>query len=170
MYKFGKSSTERLREVHELLQLVAKASIQQSTFDFGIPSTGGLRTAEQQKKLFDRGVSQRDGVKKKSYHQYGMALDLIPYINGGYTWSNREAFLVLAKTVFEAWDSIEDTQGLHLHWGGFWRAKDLNNNSSLDLEDKLGWDLGHFELRTRAQKNTMPIRIIQNNALQNQAI
>ncbi len=157
MYKFGKSSKERLSEVHELLQELAEKCIQKSPYDFGITSTGGLRTAEQQRVLFDTGTTHCDGVKIKSYHQSGKALDLIPYIGGSYTWENKEAFLGIAKTAFEVWDAMENKQGLHLHWGGYWRAKDSNTNMLLDINDKLGWDLPHFELRSNPQNNTLNI-------------
>lgn len=166
MYKFGKSSQKQLSEVHNLLQVLANSCIKQSDFDFGILPNGGLRTAKQQKELFAKGVTKCDGIKKKSYHQYGMAVDLVPYIDGNYTWASREAFLSIAKTAFQVWAALEDTQGLHLHWGGFWKAKDRNRNHVLDLEDRLGWDLAHFELRSKPQKNTMPIDIYANKMLQ----
>ncbi|MCT4602997.1 MAG: M15 family metallopeptidase [Marinifilum sp.] len=157
MYKFGKQSKVRLAKVHHLLQELAYATIKKSEYDFGIPNTGGLRTAEMQKELYDKGYSKLDGYKKKSYHQTGLALDMVPYIEGKYTWQNKTAFLHIARTAFEVWNQLENHQGLFLHWGGFWRAKDLNDNNLLDLDDKLGWDLPHFELRNKAQANAMDI-------------
>ncbi|MGQ1911241.1 hypothetical protein ACT3CE_15825 [Marinifilum sp. RC60d5] len=157
MYKFGKQSKARLLEVHILLQKLAHATLEQSKYDFGIPSTGGLRTAEMQNELYKKGFSKLDGYQKKSYHQTGLALDLVPYINGKYTWQNKEAFLHIAHTAFHVWSEITSSKDIYLHWGGFWRAKDLNQNHFLDISDKLGWDLPHFELRNKAQANTMKI-------------
>lgn len=158
MYSFSTSSRQRIAEVHELLQELAFETIKISSFDFGIPSNGGKRTAEQQKGLFNKGYSQCDGYNKKSYHQSGLALDFVPYINGGFTWGNEEAFLSIAKSAFQIWENIVDKHGFFLHWGGFWKAKDLNFNGLLDVDDKLGWDLPHFELRKRPQeKGVYPI-------------
>lgn len=158
MYKFGNASKQRIQEVNGLLQTLANETIQASPFDFGIPSTGGLRTAEQQKELYNKGYSKCDGYNKKSYHQTGLALDFVPYIDGGYTWANKEAFLAIAKTAFEAWEKIPDKKGYFLHWGGFWKAKDLNLDGFLGDGDQLGWDLPHFELRkTEQTKGVYPI-------------
>ncbi len=158
MFTFGQGSKARIAEVHELLQKLANDTIAKSPFDFGILKTGGLRTAEMQKELFDKGYSQCDGTIKKSFHQTGKAIDFVPYINGNYTWENKQAFLAIAKTAFEVWEEFEDKQGFHLHWGGFWSAKDLDGNGLLEPDDKLGWDAPHFELRTNEQvKGKMPI-------------
>ena len=153
MYSFGTSSQQRIAEVHELLQALAFETIKISPFDFGIPSTGGKRTAEQQKELFDKGNSKCDGYNKKSYHQTGLALDFVPYIDGSYTWENTKAFLAIAKAAFQVWNTIPDKNGFFLHWGGYWEAKDLNGNGWLDIDDKLGWDLPHYELRKSPQVN-----------------
>jgi peptidoglycan LD-endopeptidase CwlK len=158
MYKFGDASISRIGKVHQLLQRLANGTIEKSDFDFGIPSTGGLRTTEEQYELFKKGNSQCDGTIKKSYHQTGLALDFVPYINGKYTWENKDAFLSIAKTAFDVWEKMDDKQGMFLHWGGFWTAKDLNGNGLLDINDQLGWDLPHFELRNYAQvKGVYPI-------------
>lgn len=157
MYKFGKSSKEQLGEVHELLRLLANACLRQSAFDFGVLAGGGLRSASQQKELFAQGASKHNGTKKKSHHQYGMALDLVPHINGSYTWVNKEAFLNIAQSAFSIWGQLEDTQGLHLHWGGFWKINNRNKKGFLDLQEIQAWDLSHFELRSKAQKEAMPI-------------
>ena len=87
-------------------------------------------------------MSKHDIRKKRNlrivnliYHQTGLALDFVPYINGAYTWQNEQAFLAIAKTAFQVWDNIPDKKGMFLHWGGFWRAEDLNFNGLLNLDD-----------------------------------
>jgi peptidoglycan LD-endopeptidase CwlK len=154
MFKFSKQSELKISEVHPLLQELAHLTIQKTTQDFGILSTGGKRTAEEQKVLFDNGFSKCDGTIKKSYHQSGMAIDFVPYVNGGFTYEDKSAFLAVAKAAFESWETIVNKQGLFLHWGGFWGAIDKNGNGILETNDELGWDSAHFELRTYPQKNT----------------
>jgi len=59
-----------------------------------------LRSAEEQNRLFKKGVSGCDGYKKKSRHQYGKAMDIYlvktrkdgsVYID--YNWTDREKAL-----------------------------------------------------------------------------
>jgi peptidoglycan LD-endopeptidase CwlK len=158
MFKFSTASKQRISQVHELLQILAYETIKVSPYDFGIISNGGLRTAEEQKELFDKGYSKCDGYNKKSYHQSGLALDFVPYIDGSFTWKNEKAFLSIANKAFHVWSAIKDTKGYFLHWGGYWSAKDLNSNGLLDINDKLGWDLPHFELRKYPQeKGVYPV-------------
>lgn len=150
-FKFGTKSRERISTVNPLLQELAFKTIEISPYDISITRTAGLRTAEMQKELFDQKRSKCDGVKRKSFHQTGDAIDFVPYIDGGVTWKNETAFLEIAKAAFKAWDNIDDKQGYHLHWGGYWGAKDLDGDGILEQDDKLGWDKPHFELRKNPQ-------------------
>jgi peptidoglycan L-alanyl-D-glutamate endopeptidase CwlK len=150
-FKFGTKSRERIGTVNPILQELAYKTIEISPYDISITRTAALRTPEMQKELFDKGSSQLDGYKKKSFHQTGDAIDFVPYIDGGVTWKNKAAFLGIAKAAFKAWEAIDDKQGYHLHWGGYWRAEDLDGDGILEVDDKLGWDLPHFELRKYPQ-------------------
>lgn len=157
-FKFGTRSRERIATVNQLLQDLAYGTIAISEYDISITKTAGLRTAKMQKELFDKGRSQLDGINKVSYHQSGKAIDFVPYIDGKPTWANNKAFLAIADAAFKTWDDIPDKSGYHLHWGGYWRAKDLDGDGVLDEDDKLGWDLPHFELRTYPQtKGVYPV-------------
>ena len=142
---FGKRSIKNIQTTHRILQQLAAAIMARSEFDFGILDNGGLRTAEEQNDIFNTGATQCDGYNKKSYHQSGLAIDFVPYI-GGYTWESKEAFLQIAKLAFEEIENIY-MDDYFLHWGGFWSAKDLDGDGVLEVTDKLGWDLPHFELR-----------------------
>ncbi len=157
MFTFGDASKKHIAGVHDLLQDLAYETIKRSAVDFGVLVNGGLRTAEEQKALFDQGRSKCDGYKVKSYHQSGLAIDFVPYIAGSYTWSNENAFLAIAATALAVWEEVADKQGYYLHWGGFWSAGDLNQNAVLDPKDRLGWDPPHFELRTAPQKGVYPV-------------
>ena len=86
MYKLSKRSLSRLSGVEPLLIAIVVDSIKDSPYDFGIPQYGGLRTSEDQNYLYRRGVSQRDGYNKKSYHQSGKAFDIYGFVDGKATW------------------------------------------------------------------------------------
>lgn len=155
-YKFGERSIKNIRTTNRILQELASRIIARSKFDFGVLNGGGLRTAEEQVNLFLDGKSKCDGYNNLSYHQSGLAIDFVPYING-FTWKNKEAFLDIAALAIEEFPYIY-TEDYYLHWGGFWSAKDLNNNGILEVTDKLGWDLAHFEMRkTKQIRGVYPI-------------
>lgn len=155
-YRFSERSIKNIKTTHRILQELATRVIARSEFDFGVLDNGGLRTAEEQNKLFNEGASKCDGYNKKSFHQSGMAIDFVPYING-FTWKNKGAFLHIAKIALEEFENLQ-TEDYHLHWGGFWGSKDLDNDGKLNLTKELGWDLPHFELRKYPQtKGVLPI-------------
>ena len=85
--------------------------------DFTIVSTAGVRTAEEQNKLFLKGYSKCDGYKNKSYHQSGNALDVVPYVNGGASWDEKELYKV-AVCMLQAANDLN----YKLEWGGFWKT------------------------------------------------
>lgn len=121
MFKFGSRSLSILEEVHSDIQRVAHRAIQITPIDFGIPSTGGLRTAEVQNELFRNGKSKLDGYKKKSYHQSGRALDFYAYVDGKASWD--ELHLAMVATAFL---QAASELGVKLEWGGLWRSfKDM---------------------------------------------
>ncbi|MDC3237400.1 M15 family metallopeptidase [bacterium] len=120
MYKWGSKSLSRMEGVNPLLIECATRALAKSKFDMTIPGMGGLRTTEDQKGIFDRGYSQVDGTKRKSYHQTGNALDVIAVIDG---YNNDVAFRDFAKRMFNAWQEMiyqGEARG-KLEWGGNWR-------------------------------------------------
>ena len=162
MYRWGKSSVKYINTVNDILQILAHRIISRVIYDLSVLNTGGLRTAEMQHDIFLTGNSECDGYKKKSYHQSGLAIDFVPYIDGKNTWSNGLAFLTNAKTIFECWDEMVaagENQGYYLHWGGYWGDKDLDGDQLLEITDKLGWDMAHFEFRKTAQANQLKISV-----------
>lgn len=120
MFYFGDISKEELKRVNPVLKQLAEEAIKVSTVDFGIIKGGGLRTEEQQYQYYLEGKSKCDGKRNKSYHQSGNAVDLVPYINGGYTWSNLKAFTAIHTAVITAWSKIT-TGNFKLIWGGNWK-------------------------------------------------
>jgi hypothetical protein len=114
----------------ELVKLV-KEFIEITPIDFGIISNGGFRTAEEQNVLYRAGNSECDGYGSKSRHQLGLAVDLIPYVNGVYTWEVKHAFKL--SGAFEVFCTMK---GFELTVGSDW-------NKDGDVSD--GWDPCHFE-------------------------
>ena len=99
----------------------------------------GLRTLEQQKDLYAQGrtrpgriVTNLDGINKRSKHQDGLAVDVVPY---PIDWDNRERFVHFAGFV----RGIATQMNIKIRWGGDW---DGDN----DLRDQTWMDLPHFEL------------------------
>ena len=134
-YAFGRTSLDRMVGVHPDLVKVAHRALvisgrRKNGIDFTIPIHGGKRTAEEQKGLFDKGVSKADGYEKKSYHQTGFALDVIPYvkaegIKGNAIYSKKVStqkrelyFHMVASCILEAAAQL----GVKISWGGNWKT------------------------------------------------
>jgi hypothetical protein len=162
MYTWGNRSLKNINTVNDVLQVLAHKIISRLTYDVGVLNTGGKRTPLQQNEIFKAGNSKCDGYVKKSYHQTGMAIDFVPYVNGKFTWSNGKAFLSNAKVILECWAEMEEaslTGDYYLHWGGYWGDQDLDGDQLLEITDKLGWDMAHFELRNTPQSNQLEIKV-----------
>lgn len=114
-FKFGIASKNRLRTVDKRLQEIAGVALSISKVDFGIPSNGGLRTADEQNRLYHNGKSQLDGYKRKSFHQTGKALDVYAYVNGKASWE-KEHLAMVACAMLQAASAL----GYKLEWGGHW--------------------------------------------------
>ena len=66
-----------MRGVFLLLREFAKRLLKKSPYDLTIPPHGGCRTASEQNGIYLDGYSQLDGYNKKSYHQSGLAIDIV---------------------------------------------------------------------------------------------
>lgn len=120
-FKFGKNSIKNMTGVNPKLIDIAELALDLSPIDFGIPSDGGLRTAQEQLALFKRGKSQLNGYDKLSNHQSGSALDVFAYVDGKASWD--EAHLTtIAAAMLEAAIRLD----VPLGWGGHWKSfKDM---------------------------------------------
>jgi len=122
MYKLSKRSYERLNGIDAILIAIVTEAIKESPYDFGIPRSGGMRTAEEQKELFDKGRSRADGTKNKSYHQTGKAFDIFAYVDGKASWE-KEHLKPIAKHILKV---AKDQFDINLEWGGHWNGfKDM---------------------------------------------
>tara|TARA_R110002095_G_scaffold22086_1_gene23874 strand:+ start:956 stop:1345 length:390 start_codon:yes stop_codon:yes gene_type:complete len=116
-FQLSNNSMMNLAGVDDRLIDIADVAIKLSPIDFGIPSTGGLRTTEDQAKLFEEGVSKADGVNNKSYHQTGKALDVYAYVDGKASWDKLH-LATIAAAMLQASSQL----GYELKWGGLWKS------------------------------------------------
>lgn len=134
-YTFGKRSLKAYKTIHPDLQKILDEAIK--LYDFSIIS--GKRTAKEQNELFKLRRSKLDGYKKKSKHQSGKAVDIMPYKKGTNAFSSRltDTFrfyymMGIIKTVAERLD-------IKIRLGMDWDSDDIYSDQNFH-------DLPHFEL------------------------
>jgi len=139
-YKLGNKTSKNLKsilvsgkEVSRILVKAVKDFIDYTPMDFCIIENGGFRTTEMQRLLFDKGVSKCDGINNKSYHQTGLAVDLVPWINNRPSW-NRENCLFLAGAFLSYCKRMKIPITSGADWNGDGNLKD-------------GWDPCHFQIK-----------------------
>ena len=148
MFKLSSRSLNKLEGVNEDLVAVVTQAIELTKIDFGVIC--GMRTLEEQEKLFNKGASQT----MKSLHLEGRAVDLMAYIGSRGSWE-LNVYDELADAMKEA--SIKLDVGIK--WGGAWTIHDIRfwqgsmedgMNSYIDKRRSEGRrpfiDAPHFEL------------------------
>lgn len=120
MPSFGAKSLEKLNTCHPDIVKVMEVAIKH--MDFTV--LYGTRTVAEQQALYAQGrtkpgpiVTNMDGIKKKSKHNYSpsLAVDIAPWpIN----WDDIDRFKELAVVVKKA----ADTVGVAIQWGGDWKT------------------------------------------------
>ena len=135
-YQFSKVSIERMKGVHPDLITIFSEAIKNSPIDFGIPESGGIRSAGQQNILFQQGVTKCDGIQTKSKHQTGEALDVFAYVNGKASW-NKNHLCLIAGVILSTAKRLkkEGKVQVEIKWGGTFGSDNFQ-----------GWDLPHFEI------------------------
>lgn len=87
-----KHSEERLAEVHpKLAALVRQLAIQLAVEEIEVRVTAGMRSWDEQQKLYDQGRKTAGRIVTKcppgwSWHQYALAVDVAPFIDGQPEW------------------------------------------------------------------------------------
>lgn len=137
MFKLSNTSIARLSGVNPNLIAVTNLAIKISVIDFGIPADGGIRTAERQKELYDKGVSKADGYNNLSNHQSGDALDFYAFVDGKASWESHHLAMVAAAHLQAA-----SMLGVKLNWGGLWQRKVPKFKNGIPY----GWDMAHIEI------------------------
>ena len=116
-YQFGQNSLINRTGINPDLIEILDRAMEISIYDFGVPSSGGLRSTEEQAALFTAGVSKADGRTHKSFHQTGNAVDVYAFVNGKASWDH-EHLSVVAAAMLQASSEL----GIPLQWGGLWRG------------------------------------------------
>ncbi len=119
MYQLSNRSLKVLVGVHPVLEYCVYEAIKITDQDFMV--LDGVRKTDEQQKLVDRGVSKT----MNSYHLYGLAVDLVAYVDGKPSWEPKyyDAIAVAMKRVIEKCN-------LPIEWGF----------------DKWSWDMPHWQL------------------------
>lgn len=108
---------ERLKGINIILIDIITEAIKESPYDFGIPQSGGMRTADDQYVLYSKGVSKCDGYYKKSYHQTGNAFDIYAYVDGRATWETKY-YEPIARHIQKV---AKEQFDINVEWGGDWK-------------------------------------------------
>ena len=132
-FKLSHTSLKRLEGVDERLVKVVKKAIQETNVDFAVAE--GLRSAERQHELYLKGYTEIDGYEKKSAHQLGKAVDIVPYVKekGGALWElegNEKEWLEVGRAMLRSARLL----GVNLEWG-------------LTYNLPRGVDTPHFQLK-----------------------
>ena len=117
MFKFGSASRTRLNTVDSRLQRLFEEVIKH--VDCTIVS--GSRTTQEQQILFAQGrtmpgeiVTTLDGIERRSKHQSGMAVDVVPYPS---MYDCKDEILMFAGFV----KGVASQMEIDIVWGGDWR-------------------------------------------------
>lgn len=110
-FKFGKASLKELEGVKVELVRLARRALELSTQDFCVYD--GLRTTKEQQALVAKGASQT----MQSKHLKGLAIDLVPWINGKPVWEWEPIYDIVMAV-----DAAAREMGIEhkIRWGGAW--------------------------------------------------
>jgi len=135
-FNFSVSSTKNMKGVHPDLIIIFTEAIKNSPIDFGVPSTGGLRTAQVQEKLFLDNKSKCDGFLTISNHQTGNALDFYAYINRKASWDKVHLSIIAGVIMATAKRLLKEGKiSIKIKWGGEFGSQSFH-----------GWDYPHIEV------------------------
>lgn len=126
--KYSKKSQSKLAQCHPLLQKVFNRVLEFT--DHTIIT--GLRSKEEQNRLFAEGKSQLKYPAGKHNSLPSLAVDAAPY---PIDWNDRERATLFAGFVL----GIAAEMGIKLRWGGDWNRNFKTADNNFD-------DLWHFEL------------------------
>jgi hypothetical protein len=120
-YQLGTNSMKNMEGIDDRLIDIVELAITISPIDFGVPSSGGFRSTEDQAKLYTAGKSKCDGRNNLSYHQSGKAVDVFGYVDGKASWDTLH-LTTIATAMLQSASQL----GIELQWGGLWRSwKDM---------------------------------------------
>lgn len=112
-FKFGARSMAKLEMPGLDPRLIATAhrALELTEIDFGAFDT--IRTEAEQREMVNSGASRT----MHSKHLIGKAIDIVPYLNGGYRWE-WEPLLHISEAFRSAWKQLYPYDWIR--WGGCW--------------------------------------------------
>jgi len=113
-FKLSQRSLDKMDGVDENLVAVTKRAIELTKVDFGV--IYGMRTMEEQRRLFDAGKSQT----MKSKHLVGRAVDLMAYVDGKGCWE-----LNVYDDLCDAMAASAKELDIAIKWGAAWSEGDI---------------------------------------------
>ena len=113
-FKLSTRSLDKMEGVDKNLVAVVKRAIELTKIDFGV--IYGMRTLEEQEKLFAAGKSQT----MKSKHLIGRAVDLMAYVDGKGCWE-----LNVYDDLCDAMKASAKEQSIAIKWGAAWSEGDI---------------------------------------------
>lgn len=128
MYKFGKTSLERLEHAHPAWKIILEEVL--GYMDVSVICTH--RSKEDQESAFREGRSKVRWPNSKHNSYPSIAVDVVPY---PVDWKNLKRFGYMAGLI----RIIAEKHGYTVRWGGDW-------DSDGETEDQIFHDLPHFEL------------------------
>jgi len=147
-FKLSARSIGKLEGVEKDLVNVVLEAIELTKVDFGV--TFGMRTLEEQQKLYDSGRSQT----MKSKHLDGRAVDLVAYFGSDISWE-----LNVYDDICDAMAEAARRNTVAIKWGAAWSEGDIrmysgsaedSMNAYIDLRRSEGRrpfiDAPHFEM------------------------
>lgn len=147
-FKLSARSIRKLEGVEKDLVAVVMDAITLTKVDFGV--TYGVRTLEEQKKLYESGRSQT----MKSKHLDGKAVDLVAYFGSDISWE-----LNVYDDICDAMAEAARRNSVAIKWGAAWSEGDIRMyqgtsedamNAYVDLRRSQGRrpfiDAPHFEM------------------------
>jgi len=115
-FVFGKRSNEKLSGVEPEVKELCELALKFTKIDFGV--IDGLRTAEEQQTLYKQGKTELDGFSRKSCHQSGKAVDVIPISKEYDIWNvDNPHVAYLWLEVYRAFMRASKKLGLQLEFG-----------------------------------------------------
>jgi len=118
-FKLSKRSLGKLEGVHPDMVATVKRAIELTTVDFGV--TYGVRTLEEQKKLYASGRSQT--MKSRHLIQgdgYSHAVDLVAYDGSDVIWE-----INVYDNIADAMAEAANEVGCKIKWGAAWSVGNI---------------------------------------------
>lgn len=116
MNRASKRSKNNLFGVNDKLVMLVGYALAISEQDFFVNE--GLRSTETQQDYFKKGVTQRDGIIKKSEHQLGRAIDV--YYTG---WTNKDDINDIRwNKIYDAFKTASKMLNINIVFGAEWKS------------------------------------------------